>query len=137
MSIGKPILAGTVMGLLLMASGEEPLSNLMFIAAGTGILMSIEIERPGYLHSIPSILILSSTAILGSAILFKGPLPGLSVSVGLTSSLLMDYMNDSLYIWKKEGKWLSAVPDERVRRYGEPVIAVISTILLVLLIAIE
>jgi len=131
MSISRPLAAGALMGIVLVIVGQPPLSHFIFIAAGVSILMSVEAERPGYLHSVPSALILSLAAIGLSPLICGNLLYGISVAVGLISHLLVDSLDNSLYIWKKNGEWFSAMPDKRRMERGDAAISLVCGILLV------
>ena len=130
MSISRPLAAGAVMGLILAAAGRPPLSHLMFIAAGVSILMSVETERPGYLHSVPSVLVLSFAAI-ATSFLWNNILWGIGAAVGLVSHLLVDSLDNSLYIRKKDGEWFSVMPEQRWAKHGDAAVSLVSGVLLV------
>ena len=134
MSISRPLAAGALMGIVLMIAGQSPLSHFIFIAAGVSILMSVEERRPGYLHSVPSVLVLSLVAMGLSELLCGEILCGISAAVGLLSGLLVDYLTDSLYIWKKDGKWFSVMPGRRWAKHGDAVISLLCGILLVVMV---
>lgn len=131
MSVSRPLAAGASMGILLAMAGYHPLSHFMFIAAGVSILMSMEAERPGYLHSLPSVLVISLAAMALSPVICGDLLYGVSIVVGLSSSLLLDSLNGSLYVWKRGAVWLSVMPDKRWSGHGDAVVSLVCGVLLV------
>ncbi len=134
MSISRPLAAGALMGIVLVIVGQPPLSHFIFIAAGASILMSMEAERPGYLHSVPSVLFMSLLALGLTAFFSLNILYGISVSAGLVSHILLDSMTSPLYIWKKGGEWFSAMPGKRWTKHGDAAVSLVCGIVLVIMV---